>query len=83
MLGMPLRDAHHVTGKPVARCEDLGCDLPDLSLSEMQNVHADITDDVFSVLSVEASVGSRTSYGGTAPIRVREQIARWRKALAQ
>ena len=80
---MPFRDAHHVTGTLVARCEDLGCDLPDLSLGEMQSVHADITDDVSSVLSVEASVSSRTSYGGTAPIRVREQIARWRKALAQ
>jgi len=48
----------------------------------MQSVHPDITEDVFSVLSVEASVASRTSYGGTSPVRVREQIARWQEILA-
>ena len=47
----------------------------------MQIVHAEITDDVFAVLGVHNSVASRTSYGGTAPVRVREQIARWRGQL--
>ncbi|EAQ13113.1 argininosuccinate lyase [Maritimibacter alkaliphilus HTCC2654] len=80
-LGLPFRDAHHVTGSLVAMAEGKGCDLPDLSLAEMQTVHADINEGVFDVLTVEASVASRQSYGGTAPVRVREQIARWRAAL--
>ncbi|QYK42369.1 MAG: argininosuccinate lyase [Paracoccaceae bacterium] len=82
-LGLPFRDAHHVTGTLVARAEARGCDLPDLTLAEMQAVHAAITEDVFGVLGVENSIRSRTSYGGTAPIRVREQIARWQAALSQ
>ncbi|MZR13573.1 argininosuccinate lyase [Maritimibacter sp. DP07] len=80
-LGLPFRDAHHVTGSLVAMAESKGCDLPDLSLEEMQTVHAGITEGVFDVLTVDASVASRISYGGTAPARVREQIARWRAAL--
>ncbi len=80
-LDMPFRDAHHVTGSLVKLAEDKGCDLPDLSLADMQSVHAAITDDVFAVLGVHNSVASRTSYGGTAPVRVREQIARWRDQL--
>ena len=62
--------------------EAKGYDLPDLSLEEMQSVNAAITEDVFSVLTVEASVASRTSYGGTAPSEVRKQVARWKDALA-
>lgn len=62
--------------------EAKGCDLPDLSLEEMQSVNGAITADVFNVLTVEASVASRTSYGGTAPSEVRKQIARWKEALA-
>ena len=81
-LNMPFRDAHHVTGSLVAMAESRGCDLPDLSLEDMQSVHSDITDDVFSVLTVENSVASRTSYGGTAPSQVRSQIARWKDILA-
>ena len=80
-LGLPFREAHHVTGTLVRMAEDRGCDLPDLSLGDMQGVHAGITEDVFSVLTIDASVASRTSYGGTAPVRVREQIARWTEAL--
>ncbi len=80
--GMPFRDAHHVTGALVAMAEAKGCDLPDLSLADMQTVNPDITEDVFSVLTVEASVASRTSYGGTAPAQVRVQVARWTKLLA-
>ncbi len=79
--GMPFRDAHHVTGSLVAMAEKKGCELSDLNLSEMQSVSPSITEDVYSVLTVEASVASRTSYGGTSPVRVREQIARWRKLL--
>jgi argininosuccinate lyase len=80
-LGLPFRDAHHVTGTLVARAEARGCDLPDLSLEEMQAVHAGITAEVFDVLGVENSVASRMSYGGTAPAQVRAQVARWQAAL--
>ncbi len=80
-LGLPFRDAHHVTGSLVARAEEKGCDLPDLTLDDMKAVHDGITDEVFGVLTVENSVASRTAYGGTAPANVRAQIARWRDAL--
>jgi argininosuccinate lyase len=76
--GLPFRDAHHVTGRAVALAEQKGCDLADLSLADLQSIHADITDKVFDVLTVEASVASRTSFGGTAPNEVRKQIAWWR-----
>lgn len=82
VLGMPFRKAHHVTGSLVALAEGKGCDLPDLSLADMQSVHGAITAEVFDVLGVHNSVASRTSYGGTAPERVREQVARWKEALA-
>ena len=81
-LGMPFRDAHHVTGSLVAMAEVQGCDLINLTLAQMQSVHAEISDDVFEVLGVENSVASRVSYGGTAPAQVRAQIARWEAALA-
>ena len=81
-LGLPFREAHHVTGTLVALAESSGCDLPDLTLAQMQQVHADIRADVFDVLGVENSVRSRTSYGGTAPDQVRAQIARWAERLA-
>ena len=79
--GLPFRDAHHVTGALVAMAEGKGVDLPDLSLADMQSVHSDITGDIFDVLGVHNSVASRTSYGGTAPVRVREQAARWKEIL--
>ena len=82
VLGLPFRDAHHITGSLVALAETKNCDLPDLSLDDMKSVHADITNDVFDVLGVENSVNSRVSYGGTAPLRVREQIARWKDLLS-
>ncbi len=81
-LGLPFREAHHITGRLVALAEAKGCDLPDLTLAEMQSAHASITQEVYSVLGVENSVRSRQSYGGTAPDQVRAQIARWKKALA-
>lgn len=79
--GLPFRDAHHVTGALVALAESKGCDLPDLSLDEMKSAHEAITDGVYTVLTVENSVASRTSYGGTAPSQVRAQIARWKEVL--
>jgi len=81
VLKVPFRDAHHVTGTLVAMAETRGCDLPDLSLEDMQGVHAGITSDIFTVLGVENSVGSRMSYGGTAPAQVRQQVARWTEIL--
>ncbi|MGX9351278.1 argininosuccinate lyase [Shimia sp. W99] len=80
-LNMPFRDAHHVTGTLVAMAEARGCDLPDLTLADMQEVHAAITEDVFGVLGVHNSVASRMSYGGTAPDQVRAQVARWKEMM--
>jgi len=80
-LNMPFRDAHHVTGTLVKLAEDQGCDLPDLTLAQMQSVHGDITLAVFDVLGVHNSVNSRQSYGGTAPDQVRLQIQRWKEVL--
>ena len=80
-LNLPFREAHHVTGALVAMAEAKGCDLPDLTLSEMNSVHKGITQEIYSVLGVDNSVRSRTSYGGTAPDQVRAQIARWRESL--
>lgn len=80
-LGLPFREAHHVTGALVALAEAQGCDLPDLTLAQMQAVHPGITAEVLGVLGVENSVRSRTSYGGTAPDQVRAQIARWKADL--
>ncbi|QIE46456.1 argininosuccinate lyase [Pseudohalocynthiibacter aestuariivivens] len=81
VLDMPFREAHHVTGALVAMAEGKGCDLPDLSLEDMQSVHGAIHADVFDVLGVHNSVASRTSYGGTAPSQVRAQVKRWQEVL--
>jgi len=80
-LNLPFREAHHITGALVAMADSAGVDLPDLSLAQMQSVHGGITQAVFSVLGVENSIRSRQSYGGTSPIRVAEQAARWKAAL--
>ncbi len=80
-LGLPFREAHHVTGTLVAMAEGKKCDLPDLTLADMQTVHPGIRVDVFDVLGVENSVRSRMSYGGTAPDQVRAQVARWSDLL--
>src|SRR3989338_4092007 len=80
-LNLPFRDAHHVTGTLVAMAEKKGCDLPDLTITEMKSVHDGITQEVYSVLGVENSVRSRTSYGGTSPVRVAEQVSRWKALL--
>ncbi len=72
--GVPFRDAHGITGTVVKRAEELGLDLADVPLAEMQAIDTRITDSVFDVLSVEASVASRTSFGGTAPANVRAAV---------
>jgi argininosuccinate lyase len=81
-LNMPFRDAHHITGAAVKRAEALGVNLPDLPLVELQTLDARITQAVYDVLTPEASVASRTSYGGTAPAQVLAQIKRWKDTLA-
>ena len=78
-LKMPFRDAHHVTGRIVALAEKKSCLLSELSLEEMQSISSGITKAVFKVLTVEASVASRTSFGGTAPVNVRRAAKRWLK----
>ncbi|GEC17289.1 argininosuccinate lyase [Nitrobacter winogradskyi] len=80
-LKMPFRDAHHVTGRIVAAASKQGVALHELPLSAMQTVEPRITRDALAVLSVEASVKSRTSYGGTAPKNVRTQANAWLKRL--
>ena len=74
--GVPFREAHHITGRAVKEAEERGCGLADLPLDALQSIDPRISSEVFDVLSVDASVRSRTSYGGTAPERVREQIAK-------
>ena len=76
-LGIPFREAHHVTGKIVAIAAEREITLDKVPLADMQAVHAGITDVVYSVLSVAKSVASRTSYGGTSPKNVRAQAKRW------
>ena len=80
-LGLPFRQAHHITGAAVKRAEQLGVDLPDLPLAELQALEPRVTQDVFQVLTPAASAASRTSYGGTAPAQVRAQIQRWKERL--
>jgi argininosuccinate lyase len=82
-LGMPFREAHHVTGRAVALAESKKVGLEKLSLEELQSIHPAITGDVFSVLSVQKSVASRKSFGGTAPVEVRRQVRYWKKRLAK
>lgn len=81
VLKLPFRTAHHVTGRLVALAESRNVDLADLSLADMQAEEPGITQDIFSVLTVEASLASRTSEGGTAPANVRAQAERWLAAL--
>jgi len=79
--GVPFREAHHITGRAVKAAEDRDCDLADLPLDALKEIDARIDERVFDVLSVDASVRSRVSYGGTAPERVREQVAAAKEKL--
>jgi argininosuccinate lyase len=77
-LNIPFRDAHHVTGRIVSEAEKRGCSLEELPLEAMQAVEPRIHQGIYDVLGVENSVRSRTSFGGTSPVRVAEQVAWWR-----
>jgi argininosuccinate lyase len=80
-LKMPFREAHHVTGAIVKAAEKKGVDLDALALADMQAIEPRITKGVFSVLSVDNSVKSRTSYGGTAPQNVAKMARQWLRRL--
>ncbi|HVP84430.1 MAG TPA: argininosuccinate lyase [Rhizomicrobium sp.] len=80
-LKKPFREAHHIAGSIVKRAEEKGVALDQLPLSEMQAVEPGITKDVLSSLSLESSLNARTSEGGTAPVRVREQVVFWKEKL--
>jgi argininosuccinate lyase len=80
-LGLPFREAHHITGRIVAAAEKEGVALNRLPLAAMQAIEPRIGEDVRSALSVERSVKSRTSYGGTAPANVRREARKWLKRL--
>ena len=82
-LAMPFREAHHVTGRIVARAATDKVSLSELPLHEMQAIEPRINADVFDVLSVDNSVKSRTSFGGTAPKNVRREATKWLKSLAK
>jgi len=80
-LKKPFREAHHISGSIVKRAEEMGVTLDKVPLAEMQKIEPGITKEIVTVLSLEHSLNSRTSFGGTAPVRVREQIAFWREKL--
>lgn len=82
VLNIPFRDAHHITGRLVSLAESKECNLEDLTLDEFQDVEPKITKDIYTVLGLENSVRSRTSYGGTAPDNVRAQAKRWKDKLS-
>ena len=79
--GMAFRDAHEVVAQAVKQGVQIGCDLADLPLKELQKFSAMITDDVYQVLTLEGSVASRNHIGGTAPTQVKQAIARARRFL--
>jgi len=78
---VPFREAHHITGHAVKAAEERGCELADLPLEVLPAIDGRIGERVYDVLSVDASVRSRISFGGTAPARVREQIAAAKETL--
>ncbi len=80
-LGLPFREAHHVTGKIVALADSKGLDLKKLPLSDLKSVEKRITQEVYAALDVAGSVKSRTSYGGTAPANVKREAKKWIKRL--
>lgn len=80
--GTPFREAHHIAGRLVKRAEELGLPLDRMPMEELRAIEPRLTESVFSVLSLESSVQSRASFGGTAPARVKEQIAFWQERLS-
>ena len=81
--GVPFREAHHIVGRAVAAAEARGVGLAGLEPEALRAIDERIDERVYGVLTVDSSVASRTSYGGTAPVRVREQVARAKKALEE
>jgi argininosuccinate lyase len=81
LCSVPFRDAHHITGKIVALAETRGCLLAEIPVSDMKAIDPRITAEIVDLLSVEASVHSRNSYGGTAPLQVRAQVKQAQKEL--
>jgi argininosuccinate lyase len=80
-LKLPFRDAHHLTGRIVAKAAETGVPLHRMPIAAMREIEPRISDDVFSVLSVDRSVKSRASFGGTAPKNVRSQAKKWLRKL--
>jgi argininosuccinate lyase len=80
-LNIPFRDAHHITGQIVALAEAKNCGLEGLTIEDFKSIDQRIDSRIHKVLTVEASVAARQSYGGTAPANVLVQAARWRSAL--
>ena len=78
---IPFREAHHITGAAVKLADEKGVALDGLSIGDLKAIDARIDERVFNALSVDASVAARASYGGTAPVRVREQVAAAKKRL--
>jgi argininosuccinate lyase len=81
-LGKPFREAHHIAAKAVGRAEELGVALDALPLDELKKIEPKIGKDVYKVLSLEASVNARQSFGGTAPKCVKAQVGFWKEHLA-
>jgi len=82
-LGIPFREAHHITGRIVTLADEASLALAELPLAKMREIEPRLTQEVFSVLSVECSAMSRKSFGGTAPSEVRKQARRWLRRLAR
>ncbi len=80
-LDMPFRDAHHITGRVVALADQKKCRIDELSLKDLQTIEKRIDKSAYKRLSVEASVASRTSLGGTAPANVAREVKRWQRIL--
>jgi argininosuccinate lyase len=82
-LNIPFREAHHITGRIVAKASEAGVPLHRLALAAMREIEPRISADVFTVLSVDRSVKSRASFGGTAPRNVRVQAKKWLRKLGK
>ena len=80
-LGVPFREAHNITGSIVRLAENRNCELKDLPLTELQSIESKITVSIYSIMSVESSVRSRNSFGGTSPVQVEIQLKEWKRKL--
>ena len=81
--GTPFRTAHDIVGRVVRHASELGCDIADLKLEDLQSFSADIKEDVYQVLTLEGAVAARNHTGGTAPAQVLRQVERWKKVFAE